>query len=85
MSVSSGLGHVEITDAYGQVTVQETLTCAHCQKIYPKPGTGDLAGFCHQCFKPVCLKCGALDRCDPFEKKLERIEARDAMLRSMGL
>ena len=80
---SAGLGHIERTDQYGNVLVEDTLTCAHCNRLYPKPKPSDQFGFCHMCFKPVCLKCGKLDRCDPFEKKLERMEARDRLLKQI--
>jgi len=81
---SSGLGHVERFDSLGQRVVTETLTCSHCQHIFPKPGPRDPAGFCHMCMKPVCLACGAIDKCDPFEKKLERIERKERLFRSLG-
>ncbi len=64
------------TSENGNTQVRETLTCAHCNRIYPKPGTSDPAGFCRMCWRPVCLKCGAKDRCDPFERKLARMEAK---------
>jgi len=73
------------TDAYGTESVVETFTCAHCQHVFPKPKQGEDSGWCHQCFKPVCLSCGASDRCDPFEKKLMRMELRGKLLRSLGL
>lgn len=85
MSSSACLAHVRITDAYGRQTIKEKLVCSHCQTVFDKPGPRDPSGFCHVCFKPVCLRCGAIDKCDPFEKKLDRLEARAAMLRSMGL
>jgi hypothetical protein len=72
------------TDEYGRETVTETFTCAHCQRVFVKPGPGEASGFCHQCFKPTCVPCGAQDKCDPFEKKLLRIEARDKLLRSIA-
>jgi len=33
----------------------------------------------------ICPRCVSEWRCDPFEKKLERIEARDRTRRSLGL
>ena len=85
MSRSRALGHVERFDELGNVAVVETLTCNHCGCIYPKPGPGEPSGFCHVCFAGVCLGCGAIDRCDPFEKKLERLEGRARFLKSVGL
>jgi hypothetical protein len=68
------------TDEYGYETVVETFTCAHCSNVFPKPKPDEPYGFCHLCFKPTCVPCGALDRCDPFEKKLARMEARARLL-----
>ena len=78
------LGHAEVADHLGNVRVVETLTCAHCSRVYPKPQNGEPSGFCHMCFSPVCLQCGALTRCDPFERKLERIERRDRLWQQLG-
>jgi len=78
------LGHGEYVDEYGRVTVVKTLTCAHCNHIFPKPAPGEPVGFCHMCFKQVCLSCGRSDRCDPFEKKLERLEQRGRFLARVG-
>ena len=85
MSRLGGLGHGERYDALGNVVVVETLTCKHCNKIYPRPKSREPSGYCHMCFSPVCLECGKLDKCDVFEKKLERIEQRDRLRRSLGL
>ena len=79
-----GLGHAQVTDQYGNSTVFETLTCAHCQKVFRKPAAGEPSGFCTLCFAPVCLDCGKNEmKCDPFERKLERIEARARLLSSI--
>jgi len=77
------LGYAETFDAYGASKVVETLTCAHCGKIYKKPEPGAPIGFCNLCFKATCLPCGQLTRCDPFEKKLERMEQREKLLKSL--
>lgn len=74
------LGYAESVDAYGTSTIVETLTCAHCGKVYDKPAPGESFGFCHMCFKAVCLSCGASTRCEPFEEKLRRLEQRQRFL-----
>jgi rRNA maturation endonuclease Nob1 len=84
MARTRNLGFAETYDLFGNVVVTEKLTCNHCQKIFNKPGPNDPVGFCHQCFAPVCLACGAIDRCDPFEKKLERLEQRARLLKAAG-
>jgi hypothetical protein len=81
----AALGYAETVDVYGTSTVIETLTCAHCGAIYEKPAPGAPYGFCTLCFKPTCLRCGGSLRCDPFEKKLERIERRSKLLGTSNL
>ncbi len=78
------LSYVEIFDSHGGVTTREMLTCAHCQRIYAKPGPKDDMGFCHHCFAPVCIECGKTNKCDPFELKLMRMEQRARLLKSVG-
>jgi hypothetical protein len=77
--MKTALGYAETVDVYGTSTITETLTCAHCGKIYAKPKADEPVGFCHMCFKDVCLPCGTLDKCDPFEEKLRRIEQRQRL------
>ena len=84
MSSKQALGHIERYDAFGHVTEAETLTCNHCGKIFLKPGSGDPVGFCHMCFSPVCLECGKIDRCDPFEEKLKRLEQQSRLRAALG-
>jgi hypothetical protein len=70
----------EETHADGKVTYIPSFTCAHCNTIVEVKSKDQDMGFCQMCFYPVCLVCGAKDTCDPFEKKLERIEARARFL-----
>jgi len=44
---------------------------------------GEPYGFCNLCFKSTCLPCGGIPKCDPFEKKLERIERRQKFLSNL--
>lgn len=44
------------------------------------PGAG-----CFICGKPVCLACYADGRCRPWERQLERMEARDRLRRAVGV
>lgn len=69
----------------------DTYQCAHCQYItHVKAGqsTDELGGVCTHCTtktRPgfICKRCVGKP-CDPFEKKLEREEARYHALRSYG-
>ena len=69
--------------------------------IFVKPGSGstvyliptrlpgqykeEAGAFCRVCMRPVCLRCHAQGRCTPFERTLEKSEARDRLRRSVGL
>lgn len=79
----------------------DTIMCNHCQRVIcVKPGTGqsvylyfrkDLpvlevdGAFCIRCMHPICPKCCEDGRCQPWERQIEEIEARDRMLRGMGI
>lgn len=65
----------------------DTFTCAHCQRItHVKSGAKaeDLGGLCKSCMGLICSHCVGKG-CTPFEKVLEREEARYHALRSYGL
>lgn len=68
-----------------------TFTCCHCQRIVRLHSlrTGDRKAeqgvMCMMCMKQMCVQCAERARCDPFEKKLERSEARGRMLAAMGI
>ena len=40
-----------------------------------------MGAFCRLCMKAVCLACDAIGTCSPFERKIERLEARDRFAR----
>ena len=65
----------------------DTFTCGHCPRVthvMPKMDPADLGGLCKVCAKLICSRCVGKG-CDPFEKKLERSEARDRARRSYGI
>lgn len=43
-----------------------------------EPGAG-----CRVCMKPVCLACEAKGTCTPFEKRIEELEAKERLSRSV--
>lgn len=66
---------------------RDTFTCCHCCRVtYVTPATSatDMGGWCGMCAKPVCKYCAGKG-CDPFEKKLERIEQRERLLVQLGV
>ena len=81
-------GYATWADPEKPLVESDTFTCGHCNKIVfvpPKCDPADLGGMCKSCMKLVCPSCNNIGRCIPFEKKLEKIEARDRFLRSVGL
>jgi len=85
----------------GTLFERDTITCKHCQRIvFTKPGSASTVylfpqrqgpdkeepgAFCRVCMSPICLACCAVGTCTPWERRMEKIEARDRMLRSVGL
>lgn len=64
----------------------DTVMCAHCGKhttVAPATDPVELGGWCHPCGAYVCGPCNATGVCDPLEKKLNRMETRDRLLRSI--
>lgn len=81
-------GYAIIVDPNAPAKECDTFTCAHCQQVVfvkPRCDPSEMGGFCRLCYKHTCGPCADKGSCDPFEKKLERAEARGQMLRSMGL
>lgn len=80
-------GYIFSFDAGGVRQEADTFTCCHCQKVVivkPKCDVDDLGGMCRLCMKMICPAC--VDQpCTPFEKSLEREEARDLARRSYGV
>ena len=79
-------GYATIVDPEKPIQECDTITCTHCSAIVfikPKEDASDIGGFCLRCMKHICGPCADLGRCTPFEKKIEQIEAKDRMLRSI--
>lgn len=63
----------------------DTYTCAHCnrpKRVQPMTAADRMPNVCHLCgdkHRPsfICERAECRDRCDPFEEKLKRWEARD--------
>lgn len=72
----------------GPAIEQDSFTCGHCSKVeFVKPGQRgeDIGGLCKVCMNLICSECTDKLTCDPFMRKLERSEAADRMLRSIGM
>jgi DNA-directed RNA polymerase subunit RPC12/RpoP len=84
--VSRARSYVTSTDASGRTHEADAYTCAHCNRIVVVEPKATLAG-CRMCGprKLICPRCDAVGSCTPFERRMERAEARDRTRRSMGL
>ena len=66
----------------------DTVTCIHCNGVvFVAAGKdpSDLGGFCVLCNRNICAACASTGKCDPFEKKLERIESRGRFFQAVGV
>lgn len=84
-----GYGIITDPDARGGVAIEfDTFTCKHCQRVtIVRPGESatNCGGWCGSCAAPICGVCADLGVCTPWEKQMEKMEARDRLLRSVGL
>jgi hypothetical protein len=81
-------GYAIITDPDAPTRECDTITCCHCQRIvFVRPGqsASDAGGFCRLCMQPTCGPCADTGACTPFEKKLEEMERRGQLFRSLGI
>ncbi len=65
---------------------EDSFTCGHCNTIVfvkPRQDPADMGGLCKLCMRLTCPVCAGKASCDPFEKKLERMESRDRFLRKV--
>lgn len=82
-------GYVIASGGPGPDEEHDTIACHHCQRHIvippgpPKADEGDLYGVCWTCDKFICPACAQLGRCQPWERQIEAMEARDRMLRSI--
>jgi hypothetical protein len=79
-------GGYVVASGEGAPVERDTIACHHCQRhivIPPGPPRDDLFGVCWNCSKFICPPCAKKQTCTPWEKQMERIEARDRMLRAV--
>jgi hypothetical protein len=78
-------GHLLIAGPDGK-REHDTFTCGHCQRVVivrHRAAAADCGGMCKRCMKLTCPRCTAAGACTPFEKKLERAEARARLLKAI--
>lgn len=63
-----------------------TYHCCHCQTaVIVQSGSRQRRGFCFNCMEPNCGRQSCVERCDPWEKQMQRAEAKYETRRSMGI
>lgn len=80
-------GYATISEPGKRIQEADTFTCIHCNSVVivpPKASASDMGGWCMMCAKPVCKRCAGKG-CSPFLKQIEKSEARDRMLRAIGV
>ena len=71
-------GYATLSGPFGMTKEADTFTCGHCQTVVhvrPKTPLEDMGGRCSMCDTLICPQCVKTGCCDPFEKKLKRMEA----------
>ena len=80
-------GYLTITDPDRPLVEVDTLLCNHCQRIVPVPPKADpsvLGGFCRACMKHICGPCTDRGVCVTWERQMEIMERREALVRAMS-
>ena len=73
-------GYLRSYGGEGPDKESETLSCVHCQMFWEiEPGSGRERGWCWRCAGPLCGKRQCFERCLPWEKACEIIEARERL------
>lgn len=84
LSGNRALGFSRECGPDGNVEV-ETFTCAHCLRIIEIEKGADIGKMCGPCHAMICPGCVKRGICDPFEKALERAEARARLHQAAGV
>lgn len=82
-------GYATIVGPDHPVKEMDTFTCGHCNTVVvchsTDGGKVDIGGSCRICWTLICGPCADKGKCDPFEKKLERMEQRGRLRRELGV
>jgi len=78
-------GYLTVTEPGAPTVEKDTFTCGHCNRVVvvePACDPSAMGGFCRLCMTHICETCAGEGGCEPFEKKLEAMEARDRLRRA---
>lgn len=80
-------GNMLVMDPNGTKTEHDTITCGHCNGVHvmaPKDAYG-VGRYCTLCARHLCPGCAQIEKCTPFEKRLEAIERSTQLMQAMGI
>ena len=74
-------GYATISDPDAARTIEmDTYTCHHCNSVHHLHNhlgqRLDPGGFCMACMKQICGPCADTGHCDPYSKKMDRVEGK---------
>lgn len=76
-------GYLQVTREGRLIQEADTLSCVHCQRTWTvQRGSGRSRGWCLRCNGPTCGGAGC-QTCAPWERKLELLEQRHRLWRTM--
>ena len=81
-------GCLIISDPDAPTREVDTFTCQHCNRVRfvkAKQNPEEVGGLCKSCMGLICSTCVDAGTCTPWEKMMEKQEARYHALRSYGL
>ena len=87
-SKTSRPGGIAILSGPNGVTEQDTYSCGHCQAIVqvpPRASPSSLGGLCKVCMHLICPRCTDVGTCTPWERQMEKMEARQRAHDSYGV
>ena len=83
--VQAQKGYLQIFHESAPKEERDSFTCFHCQRVTwvkPRCDPADMGGLCWGCNKLICPECTNKQVCNPWEKQMEVMEARDRLYRA---
>ena len=79
-------GYAAITSPDKPAVERNSYLCCHCQRmVIVKPGSGRVRSWCYNCGAGTCGARECVERCIPFEAKLEAMEGRRRFWKQLEL
>ena len=79
-------GYVSLTSPGERLREANSYLCCHCQRmVIVRPGSGRVRSWCLNCSAGTCGGKGCVERCIPFEAKVEAMEGRRRFWKQLEL